>query len=114
MLPSQLALLLRVLVMLEGTGRLLAPDFNLVEILEGYSGTSTLKKLSPKRRLRRLLGTVGDWDDLIRRDAATGGQHPADDAASGDHGAVESPAPGAVGEPAGVRADDQALSWARR
>ena len=34
MLPPPLALLLRVLVMLEGTGRLLAPDFNLVELLE--------------------------------------------------------------------------------
>jgi ubiquinone biosynthesis protein len=66
MLPSPLALLLRVLVMLEGTGRLLAPDFNLVELLEGYGRTSTLKKLSPKRALRRLLGTIGDWDDLIR------------------------------------------------
>jgi ubiquinone biosynthesis protein len=66
MLPAPLALLLRVLVMLEGTGRLLAPDFNLVELLEGYSRTGVLKKLSPKRALRRLLGTLGDWDDLIR------------------------------------------------
>ncbi|MBN9122666.1 MAG: AarF/ABC1/UbiB kinase family protein [Planctomycetes bacterium] len=66
MLPSPLALLLRVLVMLEGTGRLLAPDFNLVELLEGYSRKGVLKKLSPKRALRRLLGTLADWDDLVR------------------------------------------------
>jgi ubiquinone biosynthesis protein len=66
LLPSPLALLLRVLVMLEGTGRLLAPNFNLVEVLEGYRGKSILKKLSPKRALRRLLGTLGDWDELIR------------------------------------------------
>ena len=25
-----------------------------------------LKKLSPRRAVRRLLGTLGDWDDLIR------------------------------------------------
>jgi ubiquinone biosynthesis protein len=66
MLPSPLALLLRVLVMLEGTGRLLAPDFNLVELLEGYGRGGALKKLSPKRTLRRLLGTLTDWDELIR------------------------------------------------
>jgi ubiquinone biosynthesis protein len=66
MLPSQLALLLRVLVMLEGTGRMLAPDFNLVELLEGYGRKGVLRKLSPKRAVRRLLTTVGDWDELIR------------------------------------------------
>ncbi len=66
MLPSPLALLLRVLVMLEGTGRLLAPDFNLVELLEPYKKTSILKKLSPKRALLRLANTVGDWEELVR------------------------------------------------
>jgi ubiquinone biosynthesis protein len=66
MLPSPLALLLRVLVMLEGTGRTLAPDFNLVEILEGYGRRGLLKKLSPKRALVRLAGTVADWEDLLR------------------------------------------------
>ncbi len=66
MLPPPLALLLRVLVMLEGTGRMLAPDFNLVELLEPYKKTGMLKKLSPRRALRRLMGAVSDWDDLIR------------------------------------------------
>ncbi len=66
LLPSPLALLLRVLVMLEGTGRLLAPSFNLVELLESYGRQGALKKLSPKRAVRRLLSTLGDWDDLIR------------------------------------------------
>ena len=66
MLPSPLALLLRVLVMLEGTGRLLAPDFNLIELLEPYKKAGVLKKLSPKRAWRRLVGTLGDWDELVR------------------------------------------------
>jgi ubiquinone biosynthesis protein len=66
MLPSPLALLLRVLVMLEGTGRLLAPDFNLVEMLEGYGRGGVLRKVSPKRTFRRLLTTLADWDELIR------------------------------------------------
>ncbi len=66
MLPSQLALLLRVLVMLEGSGRRLAPNFNLVELLEGYGRRRLVKKLSPRRTLRRALATLYDWDELIR------------------------------------------------
>jgi len=65
-LPPTLALLLRVLVMLEGTGRILSPSFNLVELLEPYKRSAALKKLSPRRAWRRLAGVVGDWEDLIR------------------------------------------------
>lgn len=66
MLPPTLALLLRVLVMLEGTGRILAPGFNLVELLEPYKRSAMLKKLSPRRAWRRLANVVGDWDELVR------------------------------------------------
>lgn len=66
MLPPPLALLLRVLVMLEGTGRLLSPKFNLVELLEPYRRTLVLKRLSPKRMWRRSLLALQDWEDLIR------------------------------------------------
>ena len=48
MLPPPLALLLRVLVMLEGTGRLLSPKFNLVELLEPYRRKLVLKRVSPR------------------------------------------------------------------
>jgi ubiquinone biosynthesis protein len=65
-LPAPLALLLRVLVMLEGTGRTLAPTFNLMELLEGYRRAGVLRRLSPKRALARLAGTVSDWEDLAR------------------------------------------------
>ena len=65
-LPPTLALLLRVLVLLEGTGRTLSPSFNLVELLEPYKRSVTLKKLSPRRAWRRMAGLVGDWEDLIR------------------------------------------------
>ena len=65
-LPPTLALLLRVLVMLEGSGRTLSPSFNLVELLEPYKRSAVLKKLSPRRAWRRLAGAVGDWEDLVR------------------------------------------------
>ncbi len=66
MLPPPLAMLLRVLVILEGTGRLLSPRFNLVELLEPYKRTLILKKLSPRRLVRQMLAGVQDWDDLLR------------------------------------------------
>src|SRR6185369_14332589 len=40
--------------------------FNLVELLEPYKRASVRKKLSPRRAWRKLLTTLGDWDDLIR------------------------------------------------
>jgi ubiquinone biosynthesis protein len=66
LLPPPLALLLRVLVMLEGTGRLLSPQFNLIELLEPYQRAATLKKYSPRRVWHRLAAAVSDWDDLLR------------------------------------------------
>jgi ubiquinone biosynthesis protein len=66
MLPPPLAMLLRVLVILEGTGRLLSPRFNLVELLEPYKRTLILKKLSPRRLAQQMLAGVQDWDDLLR------------------------------------------------
>lgn len=66
LLPPPLAMLLRVLVLLEGTGRLLSPKFNLVELLEPYKKTLIMKRLSPRRLLRRVLAGAQDWDDLFR------------------------------------------------
>lgn len=66
MLPTPLALLLRVLVMLEGTGRRLAPNFNLVELLEDYSRSGMWQRLSPRRAFHQLLSTLQDWDDVFR------------------------------------------------
>jgi ubiquinone biosynthesis protein len=65
LLPPPLALLLRVMVMLEGTGRMLSPKFNLIELLEPYQRRAALKKYSPRRVWRRLASAVGDWDDLL-------------------------------------------------
>jgi ubiquinone biosynthesis protein len=65
-LPPTVALLLRMIVMLEGTGRILSPTFNLVEIVEPYQRRAVLKKLSPRRLYRRLASALADWDELLR------------------------------------------------
>ena len=59
-------MLLRVLVILEGTGRLLSPKFNLVELLDPYRKTLVLRRLSPRRLARRLWTGIQDWEDLLR------------------------------------------------
>jgi ubiquinone biosynthesis protein len=66
MLPAPLATLLRVLVILEGTGRILSPKFNLVEVLEPYRRTLMLRRLSPRRLWRNLTTGFQDWDELLR------------------------------------------------
>ena len=66
LLPPPLSMLLRVLIILEGTGRLLAPRFNLVEVLESHQRTLALKRVAPRTILRKLFNSARDWDDLIR------------------------------------------------
>jgi ubiquinone biosynthesis protein len=53
-----------VLVMLDGTGRLLDPSFNVVGVLEGYRGELIRQRLSPRRALRRARAALGDLDEL--------------------------------------------------
>jgi ubiquinone biosynthesis protein len=66
LLPPPLAMLLRVLIVLEGTGRLLSPKFNLVEFLEPFQKSLSWNQVAPRRMLRRLMVTAQDWDDLLR------------------------------------------------
>ncbi len=60
-----ISLLVKVLIMLEGTSRLLDPDFKLAELLEPYYRRMTRRKLSPGNLLRRLQRSYRDWDQLF-------------------------------------------------
>jgi ubiquinone biosynthesis protein len=64
-LPQRVALLLRTLVSLEGTSRLLTPDFSLGEVLKPYALQAMGRELSPKRIRRKLARAYRDWDRLI-------------------------------------------------
>lgn len=65
LLPAQISMLLKVLVMLEGTGRILNPSFNLAEVLQPYRRTMTRQILSPRKLARRAWETLRNWDELI-------------------------------------------------
>src|SRR5207248_7358472 len=60
------ALLLKTLVMLEGTARLVNPTFNLVEVLKPYYRQFLVRRLSPRRLVRRAWATVREWEDLLQ------------------------------------------------
>lgn len=65
MLPARAALLIKVLVMLEGTGRLLAPRFSLMESMLPYRRKLLLRRMSPGRRLRKLRRFYHEMERLL-------------------------------------------------
>ncbi|MDA0767182.1 MAG: AarF/UbiB family protein [Verrucomicrobia bacterium] len=65
-LKPGVALLIKVLVMLEGTGRLLNSDFKLAEMLAPYYKRMTQRNFSPREILRRLRRSYRDWDQFFK------------------------------------------------
>jgi ubiquinone biosynthesis protein len=63
-LPTNIAMLLRVLILLEGTSRLLHPQFKLTEVIEPFQSRMVAERLSPIRQLRRFREFLRDWRDL--------------------------------------------------
>ncbi len=52
-LPPSLAMLIKVLVMLEGTARMLQPNFSLMELIQPYQKKMLRRRLSPARQMRK-------------------------------------------------------------
>ena len=65
MLPAQIALLLKTLVMLEGTARMLNPEFSLIEVMAPFQRKLLRRRLSPARRLKKIRRTMFDLEQLI-------------------------------------------------
>lgn len=64
-LPARIAMLVKVLVMLEGTSRLLEPKFNLTEIMTPYQRRLALRRLSPGRQVRKLRRVLAEFEHLL-------------------------------------------------
>lgn len=64
-LPPGVSLLLRTLVELEGTARLLNPSFNLAEIVRPYLQKATARRFSPRHVARHLQRGFREWDRLV-------------------------------------------------
>lgn len=63
-LPSSLAMLIKVLVMLDGTGRLLAPQFSLMELVAPYQRKMIQRRLSPARQMRKMRRIFSEFEQL--------------------------------------------------
>jgi len=53
-LPPQVALLIKVLVTLEGSAKLLSPKFSLMELMQPFQKQLFLRRMSPMRHMRKL------------------------------------------------------------
>jgi len=63
-LPSPLAMLIKVLVMLEGTARLLEPRFSLMEVLQPYQQKMWRRRMSPARQVRKARRLYSELEQL--------------------------------------------------
>lgn len=64
-LPGEAMLLIKVLVTLEGTGRLLNPQFSLMEIMKPFQRMLILKRLSPARQMRKMRRFYLEAEQLV-------------------------------------------------
>ncbi|MGY8768735.1 MAG: ABC1 kinase family protein [Pirellulales bacterium] len=65
MLPPQVAMLLKTMVMLDGTSRELNPEFSLVELFKNYRSKIIMRRLSPARRMKKLWKMYGEVERLV-------------------------------------------------
>jgi ubiquinone biosynthesis protein len=63
-LPSSFAMLIKVLVMLEGTARLLQPSFSLMELIQPYQKKMLLRRMSPARQMRKARRIYSEIENL--------------------------------------------------
>ena len=65
LLPARIVMLLKALVTLEGTARLVSPKFNLVEMIQPYRRKLIWRRFSPRRRLRKLHRLFSELEHLL-------------------------------------------------
>jgi ubiquinone biosynthesis protein len=64
-LPARTAMLIKVLVTLEGTSRLLSPSFSLVEVMKPYRKKMILRRMSPGRKLRKMRRFYAQLEHMV-------------------------------------------------
>ncbi len=54
MMPPQVSLLIKTLVTLEGTAKMLSPSFSIMEVMRPFQRRALLRRMSPARRLKKM------------------------------------------------------------
>jgi ubiquinone biosynthesis protein len=65
MLSPQVAMLIKVLVTLEGTSKLLSPQFSLMEVMQPFQRSMLLRRLSPARQWRKLRRLYVELEQMV-------------------------------------------------
>ena len=65
MLPTSVAMLIKTLVTLEGTAKLLSPKFSLMEVMQPFHRGMMLRRLSPARQAKKLRRLYLEVEQLI-------------------------------------------------
>lgn len=65
-LPSPMAQLIKVLVMLDGTAKLLSPKVNLTQLIGPYQHRILMRQLSPRRQWKRVHRLLSEWHHLAQ------------------------------------------------
>lgn len=65
-LPAGVSLLLRTLILLDGTAQLLSPQFSLAAVVQPYYRQAIRRRFSPRRMLLRLQRNISDWDAFLQ------------------------------------------------
>jgi len=63
-LPASMAMLIKVLVMLEGSARLLEPNFSLMELIQPYQKKMLRRRLSSARQMRKMRRIYSEVEQL--------------------------------------------------
>ncbi len=66
-LPGEASMLIKTLVSLEGTGRLLSPEFSLMEIMKPFQRMLVIKRLSPARQARKMRRFYLELERLVEK-----------------------------------------------
>ncbi|MCX6855866.1 MAG: AarF/UbiB family protein, partial [Verrucomicrobia bacterium] len=64
-LPPPLAMLLKTIIVLEGTSRRFSPNLSLAELMQPFCQRMLLRRFAPNRIVRRARRAYRDWDRLI-------------------------------------------------
>ncbi|NWK56952.1 AarF/ABC1/UbiB kinase family protein [Verrucomicrobiaceae bacterium N1E253] len=64
-MSARVALIIKTLVMLEGTSKLLSPHFSLIEVLEPFRRKIIKERLNPRHWWKKMRRQVGDIDRVI-------------------------------------------------
>lgn len=65
--PANLAMMARSLVISEGVGKMLYPDFNIIEHVRPYARKLMLKRLDPSRQLKEVYRLIGESALLFKK-----------------------------------------------